>query len=311
MNEVDKIYEKYSKINPYNSKGLRENFKKIENKTVYYYLPSWISKLKEDKWVASFRLSKYLKDDVNKQIYYDLVCLGISSIEDRPKCRFCNNEAKFLLSKGYYTYCYLHKVKHVGELVSKKLKGRPLSEENKRNISLSKKGKKLTEEQRLKRPRGYHFHLSQEAKEKISRSKKGKVKSRSYYKSGIYKSTKCKEDIYYLSSYERDFLMICDYSKFIVNVEVPEPIQYYYSGGNHNYYPDFLITTDSGIKLMVEVKAFNLLNNSLVIAKRIAGLKWCKENNAKYITLTEKDIYKHINHRKQINKNLYIYKYIV
>lgn len=28
MNEVDKIYEKYSKINPYNSKGLRENFKK-------------------------------------------------------------------------------------------------------------------------------------------------------------------------------------------------------------------------------------------------------------------------------------------
>ena len=169
MNEVDKIYEKYSKINPYNSKGLRENFKKIENKTVYYYLPSWISKLKEDKWVASFRLSKYLKDDVNKQIYYDLVCLGISSIEDRPKCRFCNNEAKFLLSKGYYTYCYLHKVKHVGELVSKKLKGRPLSEENKRNISLSKKGKKLTEEQRLKRPRGYHFHLSQEATEKISR----------------------------------------------------------------------------------------------------------------------------------------------
>ena len=32
-------------------------------------------------------------------------------------------------------------------------------------------GKKLTEEQRLRRPRGYRFHLSQEAKDKISLSK--------------------------------------------------------------------------------------------------------------------------------------------
>ncbi len=76
---------------------------------------------------------------------------------------------------------------------------------NRKKLSLAKKGKKLTEEQRLKRPRGYHFHLSQEAKDKISKSKKGKVMSRAYYKSGTYESPKCKEKILYLSSYEKRF----------------------------------------------------------------------------------------------------------
>ena len=67
-----------------------------------------------------------------------------------------------------------------------------ISELNKLHISQAKKGKRLTEEQRLRRPRGYHFHLSAEAREKISLSKKGKVKSRNYYTSGKFDSKKFK-----------------------------------------------------------------------------------------------------------------------
>lgn len=304
------VYNKYSKINPYNSIGLI-NFKKVKNKTTYYYVPSWISKLDKDSWVSSFRLSKVLNDDVDKQIYYDIVHLGISSIKDRPKCIYCDSESKFIFNKGYFEYCSSHARKHSNDLTSKKLKGRPLSLETRKKMSEAKKGKKLTEEQRLRRPRGYHFHLSQEAKDKISRSKKGKVMSRAYYKSGIYESTKCSEKITYLSSYERDFLKICDYSKFIKSIEIPDPIRYNYSGGSHNYYPDFIIITDSGLKIMVEIKAKNLLNNNKVIAKRLAGKKWCREHNIKYVTLTEKEIYTSIKYKKCINKNLCIYDYIV
>lgn len=307
---MDEVYKKYSKINKYNGIGL-DNFRKIENNTVYYFVPNWISIYDNDRWVAVFRMSKILNKDVNFQIYYDLIHLGISSISERPKCLYCSKESKFTMKNGYFDYCTDHRYKHTSLIVSKKLKGRPLSEQNKRNISLAKKGKKLTEEQRLRRPRGYKFHLSQEAKDKISLSKKGKVCSRSYYKSGIYKSKKSTEEIKYLSSYERDFLMICDYSKFITSISVPDPIRYKFSGENHSYYPDFLITTDSGLVIMVEIKAFNLLNNSKVIAKRLSGKKWCKENNIKYITLTEKDIYVFRKYKKQINKDLYIYKYIV
>lgn len=310
IDELDKIYEKYSKINQYSGIGL-DYFRKVENKTVYYFVPSWISIYDENRWVAVFRMSKILNKDVNFQIYYDLVHLGITSSKERPKCNYCNNESKFTMKDGYFNYCKEHRYKHTSELTSKKLKGRPLSEQNKRNISLAKKGKKLTEEQRLRRPRGYRFHLSQEAKDKISLSKKGKVSSRSYYKSGIYKSKKSKDDLKYLSSYERDFLEICDSSKFITSIEVPNPIRYKFMGKNHSYYPDFLITTDSGLCIIVEIKAFNLLNNSKVIAKRLFGKKWCKENNMKYITLTEKDLYITKNYKKQINKELYIYKYII
>lgn len=311
MNDINEVYEKYSKVNQYKNVGLTD-FYKIENNTKYYFLPDWISKKKENHWVASFRLKRWLNDDVDKQIYYDLVHLGLTSVNDRPRCEFCNKESRFDITRGgYLGFCPDHMIKHRSKLVSEKLKGRPLSEENRKKLSLAKKGKKLTEEQRLKRPRGYHFHLSQEAKDKISKSKKGKVMSRAYYKSGTYESPKCKEKILYLSSYERDFLTICDYSKFIVSIEIPDPIRYNYSGGSHNYYPDFIITTDSGLKIMVEVKAKNLINNDKVIAKRLAGKKWCRENNIKYVTLTERDLYINVKYKKQINKNLYIYKYVV
>lgn len=310
--DVDVIYNKYSKINPYRSKGL-VNYKKIVNKTIYYFVPFWLSKFNKNEWKASFRLTKSLKDEINKQIYYDLVCLGISSTNDRPKCKYCNNDSKFSLNKGYLDYCNckICERKHASELISKRLKGRPLSKEHRKKLSLAKKGKKLTEKQRLRRPRGYHFHLSVEAREKISKSKKGKVMSRSYYKSGTYRSTKCIEDIKYLSSYERDFLKICDYSKFISCIEIPEPIQYNYSGESHNYYPDFIITTESGMKVMVEVKAKNLVNNSKVIAKRLAGKKWCKCKGIKYITLTENNIYTIHKHKKVVNLDMCIYDYVV
>lgn len=309
------IYDRLSKINPYNGNGLGESFKRFYfkvKKTVYYYfIPKFLSVSGDDKWVVSFKLEKSLIIGVTPQIYYDLVSLGIDSPEKRPKCSYCQKEARFEITKGYLNHCLEHSNKTGHEKLSKLFKGVPLSEEHRKKLSLAKRGKKLTEEQRKRRPRGYTFKLSKEAREKISLSKKEKVCSRSYYKSGTFISKKSNSEIKYLSSYERDFLNICENSKYIKQIEVPDPIKYKYIGEFHHYYPDFLITTDSGDKVIIEIKCFNLINDKKVIMKRLYSRRYCKNIGYKYITLTEKDIYyynkKHL--KKLLNKDLNIYEY--
>lgn len=322
---MNDLYEYYSKLNPFNGVGLGiENYCRKSGRFWEYFIPSFINKNNKDAWAKGPWLLKNLKEGVNIQIYFDLVVLGISSVNDRPKCQFCGKECMFLFIRdpkknrypGYKTYCKNCRYRHTAELNSIKLKGKPLSEENKKNLSLAKKGKKLTEEQRLKRPRGYHFKLSEEAKEKISKSKKGKIKSRNYYESGKFVSTKFNTEIGYLSSYEKDFLTIIESSHYIVDLSIPDPIKYKIGDKSHYYYPDFLVTTLSGDKFMVEIKAKNLLNTEKVISKRLAGKKWCRKNNVKYITLTEDDLYikrKFYERRdsKRLNRSLYLYDYYV
>lgn len=320
--EEESIYLKYSVLNPFRGIGFKE-YHKLINKVHYYYVPSIFRKDESvNSYVSIYKLKDILKSDITYQIYYDLVVLGIDSIKKRPKCVHCGGEAKFSFiwekcPQGYREYCKNKECRYktTSNKTSAKLKGRPLSEINKRNLSKAKKGKKLTEEQRLKRPRGYHFTLTDEQRRKISESKKGKIKSRSYYNSGIFESKKFSTSFSYLSSYERDFLQFCENSKQIISIEVPDPIRYYYAGGFHSYYPDFLITISSGQKFLVEIKAKNLINTEKVIAKRIAGIKWCKKNNVKYITLTEEDLYikrkiTDPKNHKRVKKYLNFYDYL-
>jgi len=306
----NELYINLSKKNPYCLIGLEKYKKRINNNTLYYFLPSFLSIQNKDSWVACFRLSHYLLDGITKQVYYDLVHLGINNISNRPTCKYCKSEALFDLSKGgYLSYCKDHRYLHISNINSKHFKGVPLSPEHREKLSLAKKGKKLTEEQRLKRPRGYHFNLSPEAKLKISLSKKGKVKSRSYYKSGIYETNKCDEPINYLSSYELDFLKICDCCKYINKIIIPDPIMYKLDGKVHHYYPDFLLKLNDNIELLVEVKAYNMINNREVIYKRLYAKKYCFDNHIKYITVTERDIYLDKNKTK-INYLLDFYRFL-
>ena len=109
---------------------------------------------------------------------------------------------------------------------------------------------------------------------------------------------------------EKDFLSICENSKYIIGLEIPDPIKYKFNNEIHRYCPDFLLELDSGFKVMVEIKANNLLNDKKVIMKRLYAKKWCKENNVKYITLTEKDIYSYFSKTtRKIKFDLDLYKY--
>lgn len=317
MNDLYKKYKGSLKEREW-VRGSRENKK--------YYIPKELNKTGEDLWVSPSKLLKRLITAVSEQVYYDLVVLGISSIDERPKCIYCGHEALFKFKakdlthggiQGYQVYCTSCASIDKGIKISNKLVGRKLSKEHIKNLSLAKKGKKLTEEQRKRRPRNYHFSLTLEQRDKIAKSKKGKVCSRNYYKSGEFVTLKCSDLIIkFLSSYEYDLLKILDKSKNIVSIEIPDPIKYQLEDGSfHYYYSDFLITFDTGHKLLIEVKAFNLINSEKVIRKRIAGIKWCKKLGISYTTLTERDIYckkKFFDPRgfKRINYNISLYKYI-
>ena len=52
MNDINEVYEKYSKVNQYKNVGLTD-FYKIENNTKYYFLPDWISQKKENQFEDS------------------------------------------------------------------------------------------------------------------------------------------------------------------------------------------------------------------------------------------------------------------
>lgn len=318
---MDDIYRKYKKLNITGEIIPHNEFVKVcitkSGRKLYKYLyVSWISG-NPDEFMIIEELYRKLPSDLDFQSYYDIVVLGLESPSDRPKCIHCddNCESKFKPPVGYLGYCSKSKCRysHTGVLISKKLKGRPLSEQNKQSLSKVKKGKKWTDKDREARPgftmKGRRHKL--ETRLKMSLSRRNQIISNApLYKSGEMKSSKCSVELHYMSSYERDFIKLCDSSKFISKIEVPEPILYSYSGEFHMYYPDFLITTDSGKKVLVEIKPISLVNTKLVITKRLYGRKWCRENDAVYVTLTQRDIYKNKKGTpKEINYSLRIYDY--
>ena len=60
-------------------------------------------------------------------------------------------------------------------------------------------------------------------------------------------------------------------------------IPYTFFGINKNYLPDFLVTYQDGSQEIHETKGAGFLSWLTTHAKRIAGDRWCKERNMKYI----------------------------
>lgn len=97
------------------------NYKKIINKhCIKYLVPKCLSINDRDEWVISSRVKLHLKYDLSNQEYYDIAVLGLTDINDRPKCKYCSLFCDFInMSSGYRSYCKNHRYKHTSELVSK------------------------------------------------------------------------------------------------------------------------------------------------------------------------------------------------
>lgn len=181
---------------PYN----RSDYFQEGIKTSKYKLFKWITGESKDRLVTSQFFDRELnKFGYNIQLYYDIVCLGLLSIDDRPKCEICKNDSLFIsLYLGYSKTCSpkcrkIYKSlytsengkKPKSEVTKQKLReahlGKTLSEEARRKVSEGNKGKhKITEEQRkvlIQRRREVGYNVSIETRKKLSIAIKGKKKN--------------------------------------------------------------------------------------------------------------------------------------
>lgn len=334
--EERKIFNDFLKKNPNPGKKY-EDYKIIISKKIYYKLYDWITGDKEIL-ISSKGISMRnacIKYNITQEIYYDIVVLGLISIDDRPKC-LCGNYTKFdSIYSGYDKYCsqecyYKYRIvpKNFINSGNRFIKGESKSEEMKKKISLGKRGKPNN------RP-----HLTAQHKENISKANKGRKITKSWRKKlslaarnrisknpeqvilnlsnkdidkckrkgkrGNYKPIKSDKEIRYLSTWELKFMKMCDLSKDILKIDTVESIPYVLSGKDHMYIPDFKLKLDTGLTVIIEIKPKNLINDPVVIAKRITAKKYCRKMGYKYITLTEIELF------KRIKGSFNIYDYVV
>lgn len=118
-----------------------------------------------------------------------------------------------------------------------------------------------------------------------------------------FKSMK-NEPIIYRSGLEYQFICFCENNPKIKQW-ASEPIGIKYScrldGKEHNYYPDYVIETSDGTKIIIEVKPYDQTIKPSDTASKWAKESWikncdkwkaanqfAKDNNAKFIIITEK-----------------------
>jgi hypothetical protein len=134
---------------------------------------------------------------------------------------------------------------------------------------------------------------------------------------GIYRPTKPEKyvgdvnKIVYRSLLERKFMLQCDSNPDIINWASEELAIKYYNPIDkkyHKYFPDFIVKTSKGTKIIIEIKpsrqckppkppkkksrsflrdSFEYIKNK---AKWKAALAYCEANDAKFKLITEKDL---------------------
>ena len=132
-----------------------------------------------------------------------------------------------------------------------------------------------------------------------------KRKRRGGYKTGVYQSTKCVNEMIYRSGWELAVAIDMDQDPNVVSYQ-NEPFEIYYSMSSNSrlrkYFPDFLVTYADGTKKLLEVKRDDKVKTKQVIAKAKAAESWCAKNGATYEFMTEVDI-KHLLKKHVVEMN--------
>lgn len=294
MNEIE-IFNKYSKLNPY--KGINREDYLIKKRTNtcnirYYLLESWITG-EPDKWYTSnagqfkIKLKEY---NLNYQIWYDIAVLGLTDIKDRPnkcKCPGCNNEVEFALCFGYRPYC---SKSCQARATMSSCKNYKMHDSWKQKLENPDIRREFSEKQRNGMIEYLENNYNKDNTSTILDRCVPKYSRRT--KTGYYISVKSGVKFRYLSSWELDFLKLCDSLDIVKSIEKPKSIRYIdYNNDKRLYIPDFYIILDTGDKFIVEIKPRAFLSNKLVLLKKKSALEYCKLSGDKYIIITEDDLY--------------------
>lgn len=347
--EIDS-FNKLISLNPQPGKSFN-NYLKVINRGHYKIcLYKWFTGLDEDIYVTQSHLYKHLNDNskfvkITPQIYYDVIVLGLTNINDRPKCEICGKISRWDgFKRGYLKTC--------SEKCSELLRDSRMSEQGLKNFHKlqtkesrekqreSHKGWSPSEKQRkqisqrmkdfYKTPKG--LEMRKNSSRLLSERNIEMMKDKSYYnkrtggkyKTGIYHSKVWNKDFNYDSSWEINFIKFFEKQKWQSEIKIfdrcLDSIIYKWDDGTeHRYLPDFYIKFKSGLQVVIELKPANLIEKDpVILAKRIAAKKYFAKRNIKYIILSENELFttRYIKYTKLseslgIVNSFNIYDYIV
>lgn len=317
------MFEELIKKDP--SPGVKNRLSKSEDGK-FFLIPNWITGTNESDGfyrVPTSGTKKFYKEyNLTNKILYDVLVLGLKSIEDRPKCPICGKELGFrnnLLGKfsGYNNKCslncHLDSIRPLavsGDALKRSVETRkrngaydhlygntyrkdtPTTEETRRRISEANKGRKLSKET-IKKQSESKIKFFKEHPDKLKKflnSPKGKNKR------GVLQIVKSPtKEFHYLSSWEMRFVKFLDDEiQEIIEIKSPNSIEYLFKNSIHNYFPDIEITFNNGKKLLIEIKPRYYLTNRKNKAKFKAGKEFVSNNSDLYIdfiVLTQDDLF--------------------
>lgn len=134
---------------------------------------------------------------------------------------------------------------------------------------------------------------SKESRQSMSKTKTACIlqgKYAGWFSKGKYFSNKLEKEIYYQSSWEKQFFEHLD-TDALVSSFVPQPlsIPYYYKEYKRHYIPDIMITYLDGSGKLVEIKPSAFVNMEINKEKFAAARAYCAERNIQFEVWTEKE----------------------
>lgn len=298
-----------------------------------YLIPGWVFESDKEFVLVKYKNIKNRyseKFNLTGQIIYDILILGITNINDRPKCPICGNPVPYNgFSTGYSSTCgekscraenarremlEVWKSSSYRETQSKSHKDWALIPENREMLSARTTEIWKNQEYRQKQTKS-HIEWSSipENKEAMSKITSDLWKNEDYRKKqvnshvewarnnpdkigyGIREEIECPKSmintIYCDSSWEKDFINICIGLDFVKSIERSGLwLTYELNGLERTYFPDFIVETDTEF-LIVEIKSDWKKDDESTIKKAQAGIEYANKNNFRYLILAGDDLY--------------------
>lgn len=298
-----------------------------------YLVPGWVFESEKESVLVTYKniKSRYSeKFNLTGQIIYDILVLGITNIEDRPKCPICGKPVSYKgFAAGYSSTCgdkscraeysrremlEMWKSDLYRETQSKSHKDWALIPENKKLIS-SRTTEIWKDEDYRKRQTKSHKDWASipKNKEAMSKTTSNLWKNEDYRKKqikshvewarnnpdkigyGVREEIDCSKSmintIYCDSSWEKDFINVCLGLDFVKSIERSGLwLTYELNGQERTYFPDFIIETDTEF-LIIEIKSDWKVDDESTLKKAQAGIEYANKNNFRYLMLSGDDLY--------------------
>ena len=278
--------------------GISNRIKRIDN---MYEIPGWVfglyNEVDETVKVKYKKLDKTVRDlGYTDQIVYDILILGLTNIDERPKCPICGNTSRYEnFTRGYQKTCGNDVCIHTSiqstvkslwdneEYKETQIKSHLLWCSNEENIQ---KMRELSLD--VWKRDGYREKQIKSHKE-FAKNNPEKLRSGNY---GTQECSKAKDmKLHYDSSWEQKFIIFCDECDKISSINRPDfCIPYTYLGTDFTYYPDFVVILQNGAKILFEIKPDYLLNDKKTQSKIIAAGNYVQKDMY-YIVLTETTLF--------------------